>query len=409
MRFPMVVKPVYGSSSAYVVRVDDAHELLETVAYLRQNISADVESALSVSSEILAEEYIDGNEVDIDMLLQNGKIKFWSMSDNDATREPYFVETGQCIPTRLSRSQQLELVDMAEEMLERLGRRGRLHPLRGQIRLARPHAHRNQPAYGGRRGLRFVKTAWGFDLIENAARVMLGQYVWPVIKPDTPKKFLSGKYFLPPHSGVLASLSLPETVKDGELKFFKEVGDAVLAPPLGYEYLGWVFAAADTLGEAEERVERTMEAVNIEIAKSSRGSSLGRTVRRSSMSAAKMQRRAVLGAARIEHIRTLPLERQRDLHVGIATTDSPAATIRSRRSSPRTPRRSRPRSPNAVTARPSWISTSPSSRAAHPGRRRRHRVQSLRAHQPHGAVGAARRLAARHPADPPTWASTPSR
>ena len=319
MRFPMVVKPVYGSNSAYVVRVDDAHELLETVAYLRQNISADVESALSVSSEILAEEYIDGNEVDIDMLLQNGKIKFWSMSDNDATREPYFVETGQCIPTRLSRSQQLELVDMAEEMLERLGVEDGCIHFEAKYGSRGPMPIEINLRMGGDEVYDFVKTAWGFDLIENAARVMLGQYVWPVIKPDTPKKFLSGKYFLPPHSGVLASLSLPETVKDGELKFFKEVGDAVLAPPLGYEYLGWVFAAADTLGEAEERVERTMEAVNIEIAKSSRGSSLGRTVRRSSMSAAKMQRRAVLGAARIEHIRTLPLERQRDLHVGIAS------------------------------------------------------------------------------------------
>ena len=97
-------EPIFGSSSAYVVRVDDAQELRETVEYLRNNISTEVESALSVSSAIMAEEYIDGNEVDIDMLLQNGKIKFWSMSDNDATREPYFVETGQCIPTRLSQS-----------------------------------------------------------------------------------------------------------------------------------------------------------------------------------------------------------------------------------------------------------------------------------------------------------------
>jgi D-alanine-D-alanine ligase len=103
------------------------------------------------------------------------------------------------------------------------------------------------------------------------------------------------------------------------LEFFKEVGDAVLAPPLGYEYLGWIYAVADTLGEAEERVERIMSGVDIEIAKFSRGSSLGRTIRKSGMSAARLTRRAVIGAARIEHIRTLPLEKQRNLHVGIAS------------------------------------------------------------------------------------------
>jgi D-alanine-D-alanine ligase len=174
---------------------------------------------------------------------------------------------------------------------------------------------------GGDEVYYFVKTAWGVDLIENAAKVMLGEYIKKISKPERPKKFVSGKYFLPPYSGVLTALSLPGKVKEGELQFFKQVGDAVLAPPLGYEYMGWTYAVADTLGEAEERVDRIMGSIAIEIAKFSRGSSLGRTVRKSGMSAARLSRRAVLGAARIEHIRTLPLEKQRNLHVGIASNE----------------------------------------------------------------------------------------
>jgi D-alanine-D-alanine ligase len=319
LTYPMVVKPVFGASSAYVVRVNDAQELQETVDYLRHNISSDVESELSVSNAIMAEEYIDGNEVDIDMLLQNGKIKFWSMSDNDATREPYFVETGQCIPTRLSPSQQLELVNMAEEMLELLGVEDGCIHFEAKYGSRGPMPIEINLRMGGDEVYYFVKTAWGVDLIESAARVMLGQYVRRIVKPERPKKFVSGKYFLPSYSGVVASLSLPKKVPDGDLQFFKQVGDAVLAPPLGYDYLGWTYAVADTLGEAEERVERTMSAVEIEIAKFSRGSSLGRTSRKSGMSAARLSRRAVIGAARIEHIRTLPLEKQRNLHVGIAS------------------------------------------------------------------------------------------
>jgi D-alanine-D-alanine ligase len=319
LHFPMVVKPVYGSSSAYVVRVDDPDGLRETVDYLRQNISTDVESALAVSSAIMAEEYIDGNEVDIDMLLQNGKIKFWSMSDNDATREPYFVETGQCIPTRLSRSQQLELVSMAEEMLERLGvENGCIH-FEAKYGSRGPMPIEINLRMGGDEVYSFVKTAWGVDLVEHAAAIMLGHYVKRIRKPERPRKFVSGKYFLPQHSGVLAALSLPEKVKDAELQFFKKVGDAVLAPPLGYEYLGWTYAEADTLGEAEEKVGRIMAGVEMEIAKFSRGSSLGRTIRKSGMSAAHLSRRAVIGAARIEHIRILPRDKQRNLHVGIAS------------------------------------------------------------------------------------------
>jgi D-alanine-D-alanine ligase len=319
LRFPLVVKPVYGASSAYVVRVNNAQELQETVEYLRNNISSEVESALSVSSAIMAEEYIDGNEVDIDLLLQNGKVKFWSMSDNDATREPFFVETGQCIPSRLSSSQQQELVAMAEEMLERLGVQDGCIHFEAKYGSRGPMPIEINLRMGGDEVYFFVKSAWGVDLIELAAKVMVGQYVKRIAKPDRPKKFLSGKYFLPPYSGVLTGLSLPKKVKDGDLQFFKQVGDAVLAPPVGYEYLGWTFAEADTLGEAEEKVERVMGSVDLEIAKFSRGSSLGRTTRKSGMSAARLSRRAVLGAARIEHIRNLPREKQRNLHVGIAS------------------------------------------------------------------------------------------
>lgn len=319
LKYPMVVKPVFGSSSAYVVRVDNVEELRETVEYIRRNISTEVESALQAGTAIMAEEYIDGNEVDIDILLQNGKIKFWSMSDNDATREPFFVETGQCIPSRLSQSQQSELVEQAEEILERLGVRDGCIHFESKYGSRGPMPIEVNLRMGGDEVYYFVKTAWGVDLIENAAHIMLGQYIRPMVKPERPKKFVSGKYFLPPHSGVLASLSLPKAVESGELQFFKGVGDAVLAPPHGYEYLGWAYAVAETMGEAEERVERIMGSVELEVAKFARGSSLGRTIRKNSLSSARMAKAALLGAARIEHIRALPLEEQRSLRVGIAS------------------------------------------------------------------------------------------
>lgn len=319
LQFPLVVKPVFGSSSAYVVRVNNLQELQETVSYIRSTINTEVESSLAAGTAIMAEEYIDGNEVDIDILLQNGKLKFWSMSDNDATREPFFVETGQCIPSRLAASQQAELVELAEEILERLGVEDGCVHFEAKYSSRGPMPIEVNLRMGGDEVYYFVKTAWGVDLIESAAHIMLGEYISPIAKPVAPKKYVSGKYFLPPHSGILSSLDIPESVESGELQFFKKVGDAVLAPPLGYEYMGWAYAIADTLGEAEERIDRLVESVKLEVAKFSRGSSLGKTVRRSSMSSASIARRAVIGAARIEHIRNLPMGEQRSLHVGIAS------------------------------------------------------------------------------------------
>jgi D-alanine-D-alanine ligase len=83
--------------------------------------------------------------------------------------------------------------------------------------------------------------------------------------------------------------------------------------------MGWAYATADTLGEAEERIERIMSSANMEVARFSRGSSLGRTIRKSSLTSARFYRDALLGAARIEHFRALPKSEQRSLHVGIAS------------------------------------------------------------------------------------------
>ena len=118
--FPLVVKPAYGASSAYVVKVENEEDIYSTYEYIQKNISTDIESALVNGLEILAEEYIDGDEVDVDILLQNGKVKFYSITDNFQTREPFFVETGDAIPSSLPPWEQKQLVELAEEVLEKL-------------------------------------------------------------------------------------------------------------------------------------------------------------------------------------------------------------------------------------------------------------------------------------------------
>ncbi len=399
LKFPLVVKPIFGSSSSFVIRVDDAESLKETVAYIAANISVEVEPALYAGTEIMAEEYIDGNEVDIDILLQNGKFKFWSISDNDATREPYFVETGQCIPSRLSRTQQEELVAMAEEMLERMG------VVNGCIHFEAKYSSRGPVPIeinlrmGGDEVYDFIRIAWGVDLVENAAKIAIGEYIHPITKPETPKKFVSGQYFLPPYSGVLASLSLPEKVENGEIAFFKRVGDAVLAPPQGYEYMGWAYATANTLGEAEERVERIMSKTQMEVARFSRGSSLGRTIRKSSLKSARFYRDALLGAARIEHVRALPKSEQRSLHVGIASnafsgSDNPIEAELT--SDARTIAEKLERLPHHL----SRLQPAIRGRRGHPGPQHRRGVQPVRAHQPFEPARTARRGPVRHSAHP---------
>ncbi len=320
--FPIVVKPVYGSSSAYVVKVNNEEELKNTYDYIRKNISADVESALTSGLDTLAEEYIDGDEVDIDILLQSGKIKFFSITDNFKTREPFFVETGDSIPSSLPPNDQKALLELAEEVLEKLGvQNGCIH--------FEAKSTRNGPVpievnlrMGGDYVYSFVKSAWGVDLIESAVKIACGIYLKNIPKPEAPVKYLTGQYFLPEDSGILAKLDVAENLRKEpyleEIHLFKEVGDSVLVPPEGYEFLGWATVAGDNPIDAQDNMRAAVRRVTYEVAKFNRESLIGKTSRKNRFSFAALNKDILLRAAKLEHIKRTTVENLRTLDVGIA-------------------------------------------------------------------------------------------
>ncbi|MCL4374569.1 ATP-grasp domain-containing protein [Patescibacteria group bacterium] len=319
--FPLVIKPVFGSSSAYVVKIEDKEELEETYQYVRNNLSSQVESALNDGSEIMVEEYIDGDEVDIDILIQNGKIKFYTISDNDQTDEPFFVETGRQTPSSLPEKNQAELMEMAEETLEKLGiQNGCIHfeakstkkgafPLEVNLRL------------GGDEIYSSVKQAWSVDLIENAVKIAFGEYI-KIKKPDIPLRYVVSRDFLSVHSGLLAEFEVDPGIKKlrqvDQVHFHKKIGEAVLVPPEGYEYLGWISVTGENAIDAGDNLQEAMKKISYRVAKFDPASSIGKTTRLNSFSSAALRKDLLRGAAKIETIRRISRKNQRKLHIGIA-------------------------------------------------------------------------------------------
>ena len=56
--FPVIAKPVYGSSSALVVKIEKKRDLQKIIQYISENISEKMESALMAGSQIFVEEYL---------------------------------------------------------------------------------------------------------------------------------------------------------------------------------------------------------------------------------------------------------------------------------------------------------------------------------------------------------------
>ena len=271
LTYPLVIKPALGSSSAFVVKVEDKKGLQKTVDYIKKTLSTSVESALTDGSDILAEEYIEGDEVDIDILIQNGEIKYYSITDNDRTNEPFFVETGDAIPTSLPHKNQDKLINLAENTLKKIGiTNGCIH-YEAKSTKNGPYPIEINLRMGGDQTYDYVKKAWGMDLVEGSAKIALGVDMPLTIRPKTPQKYLIGQYFLARHSGTLKKYKVsPELKKKKyveDLQFFKDIGDKVLAPPDGYEYLGWIIVSGKTMRSTKEYLKKALKDITFNISK----------------------------------------------------------------------------------------------------------------------------------------------
>ena len=319
--FPLVIKPVYGTSGAYVVKVENEDELYSTYEYITKNISTEIESALANGLDILVEEYIDGNEVDVDILLQNGKVKFYSITDNFQTREPFFVETGDAIPSSLPAWEQQKLVALAEEVLEKLGLQNGCIHFEAKATKSGPMPIEVNLRMGGDYVYSFIKGAWGVDLIENAVKIACGIYIGHISKPERPLRFLAGKYFIPDYSGILAKLDINERLKKDshlqEMSFYKKNGDPVLVPPEGYEFLGWLTAAGENPIDTQDNLRDLSKYVTFEVARFNQDSFIGRTSRKNRFSAALLNKDSLMRAIKKEKIKRTSITNPRNLKIGI--------------------------------------------------------------------------------------------
>ncbi len=263
LEYPVVVKPVYGASSAFVVRADNLSELTTVYNDQIKNIHTFWLAPEWNSLQVLVEEYIDGQEVDIDILVQNGEVKYISIIDNKETNEPFFVETGWSSPSRLGAKEQKELEAMAVFTLKALkvengcvhfeakyGSKGAV-PIEINLRM------------GGGEVYLYSKLVWGVDLVENALKIALGL---PVVidKPDKPICHLLSYRFLPEKTCKLTKLRVDEAVYGQSsvvsLYFEKQVGDIFLAPPEGYDRcIGVITVKGESHVAAEENLAKALK------------------------------------------------------------------------------------------------------------------------------------------------------
>lgn len=172
--FPAVVKPEFGAGAAGCVRVDDVESLPGVYSVVRRIVDPKRDVIFRAGNDLLLEEYLDGVEFDVDLVMQDGECLFSSVSQNWPTAEPSFQETGLHCPPDHDRKDVRRLVRHVVETVRAFGLgQGVLH-VEGKCTSRGPRIVEVNARMGGGRVHQFVEAVWGVDLVEAQLRSCLG-------------------------------------------------------------------------------------------------------------------------------------------------------------------------------------------------------------------------------------------
>lgn len=268
LTFPVVVKPLYGAASAFVTRVDEPQQLEKAYQTIKESIQSFWLAPEWKSIDLYVEEYIDGQEVDIDILLQDGTCVFYSITDNFQTQEPYFIETGQALPSSLSQDKQDALIEMALAVLKSAGVTDGCIHFEAKSSTRGPVPVEINLRMGGDHVYTFIKDGWGVDMVEQAAKIAVGDPIKP-ISPRAPLHFLEGKYFEPERPGVITDIVYHQEILTdphlAKLHFDMKEGEKVEIPPRGFDFFGWITSRGKTKQEAQSHLARLFSEFKFEV------------------------------------------------------------------------------------------------------------------------------------------------
>jgi ATP-grasp domain/Transmembrane secretion effector/Cyclic nucleotide-binding domain/ATP-grasp N-terminal domain len=126
--FPAVLKPEFGAVALGCVRIDSFPMLPAIYRLVREVVDPEADAIFRAGNDLLLEEYLDGVEFDVDLVLEDGTCVFASVSQNWPTAEPSFQETGLHCPPDHRRRAVRALVAFAADAARAFGfRTGVLH------------------------------------------------------------------------------------------------------------------------------------------------------------------------------------------------------------------------------------------------------------------------------------------
>ena len=257
--YPCVLKPLALSASRGVIRANDAQEFvaaLHRIAAILESVQAPLPD--EARRALLVEEFIPGGEVALEGLLIGGTLHVLAIFDKpDPLDGPFFEETIYVTPSRLPQAVQARIAVVSRDACAALGLTE--GPIHGELRLNERGPFVLEVAARSIGGLcsRTLTFGTGLTLEELILSHALGR---PLESLERERR-AAGVMMIPiPRAGRLVSVRGADDAAavDGvdDVAITMHPGQEVVPLPEGWQYLGFIFARAETPAAVEHALRQ---------------------------------------------------------------------------------------------------------------------------------------------------------
>ncbi|MGW2404053.1 ATP-grasp domain-containing protein [Streptomyces sp. NPDC001739] len=224
--YPVVLKPAAHAGSVGVVRVDHPAELPKSWRY----VSETSKGQGSEGTGVLVEEYLDGPEISVECVTENGRTTPVALARKDLTAPPYFEEIGHTVTADDPLLD--EVSPLASQALAALGVTHGVSHVEMRLTDSGPRIIEVNARLAGDMIPRLVQLATGVDLVAAATDLALG--LSPRLTPSHART-AAIRIFYPPTAGNLTQRRLDPAVARfpwiDRISWQAPIGEPVAPPP----------------------------------------------------------------------------------------------------------------------------------------------------------------------------------
>lgn len=252
--FPVIVKPVDMAGSRGIYLVNNKEELMLAISK---------SSEASDRGDVIVEEYMDGPEVSVELVVKNGIPYVIQITDKTTSGAPHFAETGHLQPSQLPNDVLDKIKDVACHAAISLNLKNSLGHAEVKVTAKGPKMVEIGARAGGD-GIaeQLIELSTGVSFSEIAIQIAMGD---EIIIPNIRKNKSSCIRFILSKKGILKSIEglgqAREIENIEEIKMYGIVGQEYQDMVDNSGRIGYVIACAENAKAAQKACDASIEQI----------------------------------------------------------------------------------------------------------------------------------------------------